>query len=86
MPREQRVEQLRPRAEVGCLEPSESVREINQPVRRSKIENAERAHHGKALGARRRYACAVIHQNEIGFQQLRQRQRFGLAFIQCRCS
>ncbi len=79
---QQRVEQSRSRAEVRRSEPRQCGGKISQSPSRGEIENTERAHDGKALGTRGGYAGAVVHQNEISFQQLGESKHFCFAIIQ----
>ena len=78
----QGVENFRAIAKIRCLEQRYRSSKIDQSASRSQIEDAQGAGHGETLAARYRYGFAIIDQQQIGANRLRQRERRPLAPVQ----
>jgi hypothetical protein len=82
MRRKQRIENFRRIPEIRCLEPHHGRGKINQPASPGQIEDAQRAGHRETLAPRHRHGFAIIDQQQIGVERLRQRKSRALAPVQ----
>jgi hypothetical protein len=72
MPGEQGIEQRFGNAETGLSQSLDRLREFHEAASRRRVEDAKRARHAKSLPLRRPHALAVIHEQQIGMQRLRE--------------